>query len=276
MATFDDFRLRVFVTVVDEGNFTRAARALDISQPAVSQNISELEKMLGFSLLERGRNKAEPTPDGAVFLSYARRILYWYKAADELFGERGRLVRNRPVKIAATPFCASCILPSLLSPYLSGSGGGFIIDTYPESAFPETGSEADVYLWTQKPSGGMLDFQGTEVIGSIEGVAVTPGGVLPQVEHYVVWEPFRDMVGADIMARTVLVSGSVTLLREMLRSRSDLVGFLPREAAAGMTIHPRTGRPLRMDLCLRYPASFSRSALAASIRRRLDEELTSD
>ena len=43
---FDDFRLRVFVTVVDEGNFTRAAKLLNISQPAVSQNISELEKML--------------------------------------------------------------------------------------------------------------------------------------------------------------------------------------------------------------------------------------
>lgn len=276
MSTFDDFRLRVFVTVVDEGSFTKAARALDISQPAVSQNISELERMLGFSLLERGRSKVEPTGDGAVFLTYARRILYWYGAADELFGERGRLVRNRPVRIAATPFCADCILPSLLSPYLSGSGGGFIIDTYPESAFPEPAADADVYLWTGQASGGTLDFEGTQVIGGIEGVAVTAGGVLPEVEHYVVWEPFRDMVGADIIARTVLVSGSIALLTELLRSRSDLIGFLPREAAAGMTIHPRTGRPLRMDLCLKYPAGFGRSALAASIARRLEEELTSD
>ena len=37
---FEDFRLKVFVTVVDEGSFTKAARVLDISQPAVSQNIS--------------------------------------------------------------------------------------------------------------------------------------------------------------------------------------------------------------------------------------------
>ena len=276
MSTFDDFRLRVFVTVVDEGNFTRAARALDISQPAVSQNISELEKMLGFSLLERGRSKAEPTPDGAVFLSYARRILYWYSAADELFGERGRLVRNRPVRIAATPFCADCILPSLLSPYLSGSGGGFVIGTYPEKAFPQPVDDADVYLWTAPSAGGTLDFEGSQVIGSIEGVAVTAGGVLPEVEHYVVWEPFKEMVGADILARTVLVSGSIALIAQLLRSRNDLVGFIPREAAAGMTIHPRTGRPLRMDLCLKFPASFSRSALAASIRRRLDEEVASD
>lgn len=272
---FEDFRLKVFVTVVDEGSFTKAARVLDISQPAVSQNISELEKMLGFSLLERGRAKIEPTPDGAVFLTYARRILYWYKAADELFGERGRLVRNRPVKIAATPFCADFVLPGLLAPYLSGSGGGFILSTYPEGDFPRAEDEADVCLWTARP-GGELGFDGTQIVGSIDGVAVTASGVLPEVEHYVAWAPYKDLLGADVMARTVLVSDSIPLLRDLLQKRSDLIGFLPREAASGMTIHPRTGGPLGMDLCLKCSDLFTKSALAASIQRRLAEELTSD
>lgn len=272
---FDDFRLKVFVTVVDEGSFTKAARVLDISQPAVSQNISELEKMLGFSLLERGRAKAEPTPDGAVFLTYARRILYWYKAADELFGERGRMVRNRPVRIAATPFCVDCILPGLLAPYLSGSGGGFIVETRPEKDFPDN-VDADVCLWTSPTSkGGEIDFAGTDVVGGIEGVAVTATGNLPQVEHYAVWEPFMALMGPDITARTVIVSDSIPLLRELLQSRNDLIGFIPREAATGMTIHPRTGGPLRMDLCLRYPDNFKNSALAASLSRRIGEELQS-
>lgn len=272
---FEDFRLKVFVTVVDEGSFTKAARVLDISQPAVSQNISELEKMLGFSLLERGRAKVEPTPDGAVFLTYARKILHWYSAADELFGERGRLVRNRPVRIAATPFCADYVLPKLLAPYLSGSGGGFILSTFPEQSFPSPDIEADVYLWTKRP-GTELDFEGTQVVGSVDGVAVTATGVLPEVEHYVAWAPYKDILGADIIARTVLVSDSIPLLRELLETRSDLIGFLPREAASGMTIHPRTGGPLGMDLCLKYPDSFRNSALAASIQRRLGEELTID
>lgn len=272
---FEDFRLKVFVTVVDEGSFTKAARVLDISQPAVSQNISELEKMLGFSLLERGRAKVEPTPDGAVFLTYARKILHWYSAADELFGERGRLVRNRPVRIAATSFCADYVLPKLLAPYLSGSGGGFILSTFPEQAFPSPDVKADVYLWTKRP-GTELDFEGTQIVGSVDGVAVTASGVLPAVEHYVAWTPYRDLLGADILARTVLVSDSIPLLRELLATRNDLIGFLPREAASGMTIHPRTGGPLGMDLCLKYPDSFRNSALAASIQRRLGEELTID
>ena len=39
----DDFRLRVFMMVAAEGSFTRAAQHLGVSQPAVSQNIAELE-----------------------------------------------------------------------------------------------------------------------------------------------------------------------------------------------------------------------------------------
>ena len=40
----EDFRLKVFLTVESEGSFTKAARNLGISQPAVSQNIAELER----------------------------------------------------------------------------------------------------------------------------------------------------------------------------------------------------------------------------------------
>ena len=41
----EDFRLKVFKAVVQEGSFTKAAKALGITQPAVSQNIAELEKV---------------------------------------------------------------------------------------------------------------------------------------------------------------------------------------------------------------------------------------
>ena len=44
---FEDFRLKVFMAVATEGSFTKAAAVLGISQPAVSQNIAELEKSSG-------------------------------------------------------------------------------------------------------------------------------------------------------------------------------------------------------------------------------------
>ena len=67
----EDSKIRVFNTVIREGSFTKAARSLGISQPAVSQNISELEKLLGCQLFERSRSAATLTPDGIRFKEYA-------------------------------------------------------------------------------------------------------------------------------------------------------------------------------------------------------------
>ena len=45
----DDFRLRIFLTLAEQNSFTKTAIALDVSQPAVSQSIAELEKKLGMN-----------------------------------------------------------------------------------------------------------------------------------------------------------------------------------------------------------------------------------
>ena len=48
---FEDFRLKVFLAVAKEGSFTNAAKSLGVSQPAVSQNIAEIEKGIGVKLV---------------------------------------------------------------------------------------------------------------------------------------------------------------------------------------------------------------------------------
>ena len=68
--------------VVECGNFTAASRELGISQPAVSQNVAELEKTLGVRLFARARGSTELTPDGVLFKTYAEKILYWYAKAE--------------------------------------------------------------------------------------------------------------------------------------------------------------------------------------------------
>ena len=80
---FEDFRLRVFDTVARCGSFTAAARELGISQPAVSQNIAELEKTLGVTLFERTRTSVSLTGKGVLFRRYCDQILYWYDAAEK-------------------------------------------------------------------------------------------------------------------------------------------------------------------------------------------------
>lgn len=79
---FEDFRLRVFMKVTECSNFTAASRELGISQPAVSQNIAELEKTLGTQLFDRTRGNISLTPQGMLFKTYAEKILYWYGKAE--------------------------------------------------------------------------------------------------------------------------------------------------------------------------------------------------
>ena len=81
----EDFRLKVFMAVAQEGSFTKAAAKLNISQPAVSQHISELEKTTGVKLFERLRGEVALTEQGRVFQIHAKRILDAYMSASSLF-----------------------------------------------------------------------------------------------------------------------------------------------------------------------------------------------
>ncbi len=81
----EDFRLKVFVTVAQEGSFTKAAARLNISQPAVSQHISELERTTGVKLFERLRGEVVLTEQGRIFQIHAKRILAAYISASSLF-----------------------------------------------------------------------------------------------------------------------------------------------------------------------------------------------
>ena len=71
----EDFRLQVFLTVAHERSFTKAAAELGVSQPAVSQNIAELERVVGSKLFERLRGEVVLTGEGEVFKAYAEKML---------------------------------------------------------------------------------------------------------------------------------------------------------------------------------------------------------
>lgn len=85
MTMFEDFRLRIFLAVAHEHSFTKAASVLNVSQPAVSQNVAELEKMAGVKLFERLRGEIQITPEGEVFKKYAESIISSYEEASRLF-----------------------------------------------------------------------------------------------------------------------------------------------------------------------------------------------
>ena len=81
----EDFRLKVFVAVAQSRSFTKAAAQLSISQPAVSQHISELEKTTGMKLFQRLRGETIMTDAGALFYQYATDILAKYDEMEQMF-----------------------------------------------------------------------------------------------------------------------------------------------------------------------------------------------
>ncbi|WP_084614513.1 LysR family transcriptional regulator [Nakamurella lactea] len=67
--------LRYFVAVAEELHFTRASERLYISQPALSKQVSMLERTLGSELFERRRRDVRLTPAGEALLPHARRLI---------------------------------------------------------------------------------------------------------------------------------------------------------------------------------------------------------
>ena len=68
-------QMRIFVTAVDEGSFSAAARKLGRVQSAVSQSIAALESLLGVALFDRAGKTPRLTPAGAALAKDARRLI---------------------------------------------------------------------------------------------------------------------------------------------------------------------------------------------------------
>ena len=265
----DDFRLRVFMMAAAEGSFTRAAQHLGVSQPAVSQNIAELEKQVGAVLFDRKRGEVSLTAEGYVFKDYAAKILHWYDATDALFGSAGKLTVNRPVRIAATAFVATYLLPDLLRDLLAVTATSFIIDTYPESAFPES-MDADLYFFTSA-RGDTLNFDAGSIIGTVPASLVTSGKAFPDEPRYALWAPYRPLVSQDIYARSVLVSESLPAILKLIEDNANLVAIIPSRASGTFTIHPEPLPHLQQDLHLRVSDVFSRSTIAQWLTTRFTD-----
>lgn len=105
----DSGQLQAFDLVVRHGSFSKAARALDLSQPAISLRIQALEAEVGGPLFRRGAHRAALTELGASFLPYARQALAALARGVEVAraaesGQRGR------VRLGALPSLAGGFL----------------------------------------------------------------------------------------------------------------------------------------------------------------------
>ena len=77
----DGYLLRYFLAVAEAGNFSRAARAVSVTQPTLSAGIAKLERQLDARLFDRDKQRVSLTPAGSRFLVHARRLAAEYELA---------------------------------------------------------------------------------------------------------------------------------------------------------------------------------------------------
>jgi LysR family cyn operon transcriptional activator len=94
--------IRYLLAVADHGNFTRAAEALHVSQPTLSQQIRQFEESLGVPLLDRSGRSVRPTDAGEAYIRYARRALRELEAGQRATHDVQDLLRGS-LRLAMTP-----------------------------------------------------------------------------------------------------------------------------------------------------------------------------
>ncbi len=111
-----DFRLKVFDTVAKRLSFTKAANELNITQPAVSKHIKEIEQQLNTKLFDRNGTKIKLTSGGITLLKYTEKIFNVYR---ELEFEINQLNQKHEgiFRIGASTTIAQYVLPALLAAF---------------------------------------------------------------------------------------------------------------------------------------------------------------
>ncbi len=255
-------QLRAFVTLVDQGSLTSAARVLGVAQSTISEALAALERALGTRAVtrNRGAHSVALTPAGAALLPYARTVLASLEDAQVAVAAVARDVRTS-IEIIANESISIYLLPGVL---------GVLRERWPNTRFAVTvgmcpsitqglaGGRYDVGLMLQtarcEPAGGAEEGGAT---GSAS-LTTVPLVVFCRPEHPLVADAEGSMLSRDRLAPyTVFVSdargyfhdllrdffhadgtraprleptGSVEAVKRSVLSNSQAMGVLPRYA----------------------------------------------
>ena len=112
----DIWQLKIFKNVVEKKSFSKASKAIHLSQPTVSSHIKDLEGYFECKLLDRLGREVIPTKPGEILYSYATKIVNLTNEAEtavfEFFGNiKGDFV------LGGSTIPAGYIIPRLIGPF---------------------------------------------------------------------------------------------------------------------------------------------------------------
>jgi DNA-binding transcriptional LysR family regulator len=121
-------QLEFFLSVVEEGSFSKAADRVFRTQPAVSIAIRRLEEEIGSPLFDRSQKTPTLTDAGNLLLDYARRIVALRDQARDVVAELKALDRGR-VRVGANESTSLYLLPPIILEY-TGSHPNVKVEIY--------------------------------------------------------------------------------------------------------------------------------------------------
>ncbi len=214
-------RLEVFARVAELGSFSRAAEALHLTQPTVSEHVRALEEEVGVPLLDRLGRGAAPTPAGQLLLGYARRILALAREARQAVDEfQGRMSGHLVVGGSTIP--GEYVLPALI--------GGFKA-RYPDISISLLiGSSRQVSDWVEEARVEVGVVGARPASRALQARELMPDELVIVVPAGHPWAGVESVTLADVKSQPLIVrergSGSREALeRALAEVGADLAGF---------------------------------------------------
>jgi DNA-binding transcriptional LysR family regulator len=201
-------QLRTLIEVVELGSFTDAAKRLHLTQPAISQQIRELENRCGLQLVERIGRRAFATPAGSELIVHGLRIMA--EAEQALAAVRHhKLGMAGRVRIGAGPTALAYLLPPVLRKLRDG---------YPDIEISVTTGTTHSISEALRANEIDIGFTALPVEGNdLDAVLVRADpmvAILPATDNTI---PAK-MTPADVAARTLILEYQLVPHRQLSRA----------------------------------------------------------
>lgn len=114
--------IKYLLAVADHQNFTRAAEALHVSQPTLSQQVKQIERTLGVELFDRSGRTVRLTDAGSAYVAHARLAMRDLQAAERAVHDVRDLSRGN-LRIAMTPTFTAYLIGPLIHSFRAAHPG---------------------------------------------------------------------------------------------------------------------------------------------------------
>lgn len=237
--------LNTFVTLCDEGHFTRAAQRLNMTQPGVSQHLRKLEQQIGQPLISRDGKQFVPTPAGEAVLKLGRQ-----RQSDETALRHSLLsdaVDAGKITLACSGSVALLLYPHLITQMQSAPNLHIHVEAAPQARIIEgvLGGNFNLGITDHAPESPRLS---ALKIGRDALCLVLPKAANPDPDFATLQTlGFIDHPDGAAYADTLLAANFPNEYKsfDQLHTRSYInqIGQIPAPVAAGIgyTILPRSG-----------------------------------